>query len=79
MYLEGGAGDIDPNFNSLTTIQMPRGARADQFRHTSESAIYGPCVGPLSGRRFWMCKVNGLMAMFDASGFTVRVGNAELD
>jgi hypothetical protein len=61
VYLEGGAGDIDPNFNSLNTIQMTA------LTNFMNQAFMGPVYGLVVWQKIMMCKVNGLLAVFDAS------------
>ena len=72
VYLQGGAGDIDPNFNSLTTIQMTA------LTGFVNQMFMGPMYALIVSQKILMCRVNGLLAIFDATGFTVRVGMADL-
>ena len=73
LYIQGGAGDIDPNFNALTTVQMTA------LTSLANQLFMAPIYMLIVSQKILMCRVNGLLAIFDATGFIVRVGKAELE
>ena len=72
IYLQGGAPDINSNFNALST--MPLTALTGLVNQIFMQPLYVLVVA----QKVMMCKVNGVLSIFDASGFTVRVGEASL-
>ena len=65
LYLEGGAHEIDTNFNALTT--MPLTAFTSFLNQWFMSSLYALVVA----HQVAMCRVKGVLAIFDATGFTV--------
>jgi hypothetical protein len=71
-YLQGGAHTIDSNFHAMTT--MPMTALTSFLHQVWLSPVYALIVS----QKVMMCRVQGVMAIFDASGFRVTIGNAEM-
>jgi hypothetical protein len=73
MYLQGGAAQIDPAFNSMAT--MPITALTGMVNQYQMTPLYAMVVT----QKVLMCRINGVLAVFDSTGFTVRVGEASLE
>jgi hypothetical protein len=71
-YLQGGAHTIDSNFHAMTT--MPMTALTSFLHQVWLSPVYALIVT----QKVMMCRVQGVMAIFDASGFKVTIGNADM-
>ena len=71
-YLQGGAHTIDSNFHAMTTMPM---TALTSFLH---QVLMGPIYGLIVTQKVMMCRVQGIVAIFDSSGFTVTVGNADM-
>jgi hypothetical protein len=71
-YLQGGAHTIDSNFYAMTT--MPMTALTSFLHQIWLSPVYALIVT----QKVMMCRVQGVMAIFDASGFKVTIGNADM-
>ena len=71
-YLEGGAHTIDSNFNALVT--MPMTALTSFIYQLFTLPLYGLIVA----HKVMMCRVQGVVAVFDVSGFSVVVGDARM-
>lgn len=72
LYLEGGAHEIDSNFNALTAMPIVA------FTGFLNQVFMGPLYALIVAQKLMMCKVNGVLAIFDASGFSMRIGNAAM-
>lgn len=72
MYLQGGAHEIDSNFNALVT--MPLTALTNLANQVALAPLYPLIVM----QQIMMCRANGVMAIFDATGYTVRVGDTTM-
>ena len=72
VYLEGGAHNIDNNFNAMVTMPLT----------ALTSFIYqlflAPLYGLMAAQKIMMCRIEGVMAVFDVSGFAVTVGEASM-
>ena len=71
-YLQGGAHIIDSNFHAMTTMPM---TALTSFLH---QVLLGPIYALIVTQKVMMCRVQGVMAIFDSSGFRVTVGNADM-
>jgi hypothetical protein len=71
-YFQGGAHTIDSNFHAMTT--MPMTALTSFLHQIWLSPVYALIVS----QKVMMCRVQGVMAIFDSSGFRVTIGNAEM-
>jgi hypothetical protein len=71
-YLQGGAHTIDSNFNAMTTMPM---IALTSFLH---QVWLAPVYALIVTQKVMMCRVQGLMAIFDGSGFRVTIGNADM-
>ena len=72
MFLQGGAHEIDSNFNALAT--MPLTALTNMANQVALAPLYPLIVA----QKVMMCRANGVLAIFDVSGFTVRVGDTAM-
>ena len=71
-YLQGGAHTIDSNFNAMTTMPM---IALTSFLH---QVWLAPVYALIVTQKVMMCRVQGLMAIFDGVGFRVTIGNADM-
>ena len=71
-YLQGGAHTIDSNFNAMST--MPMTALTSFLHQIWLSPVYALIVT----QKVMMCRVQGVMAIFDGAGFKVTIGNADM-
>lgn len=72
MFLQGGAHEIDSNFNALVT--MPLTALTNLANQVALAPLYPLIVM----QKIMMCRANGVLAIFDVTGYTVRVGDASM-
>ena len=71
-YLTGGAHQIDSNFNAMAT--MPLTALTSFLNQVFLFPLYGLIVS----QKVMMCRVEGVLAMFNVTGFAVTVGDATM-
>jgi hypothetical protein len=72
MFLQGGAHEIDSNFNALAT--MPLTALTNFANQVALAPLYPLIIG----QKVMMCRANGVLAIFDVSGYTVRIGDTAM-
>jgi len=72
MFLQGGAPQIDSNFNALVT--MPLTALTNLANQVALAPLYPLIVV----QKVMMCRANGVLGIFDVTGYTVRVGDASM-
>ena len=73
LYLQGGAQEIDSNFNAQVT--MPLTALTSFLYHMTLWPLYGL----IASQKVMMCRVEGLVAVFDVAGFGVSIGDAGME
>ena len=71
-YLQGGAHVIDSNFHATTTMSM---TALTGFLH---QVLLYPIYALIVTQKVMMCRVQGVMAIFDSTGFKVTIGNANM-
>ena len=71
VYLQGGAHQINNNFNAMATMTL---TALTSF----VSQIFLGTIYPLIvSQKIMMCQAQGFVAIFDATGFTVTLGNSD--
>ena len=71
-YMQGGAHEIDSNFHAMSTMSM---TALTGFLH---QVLLSPIYAMIVTQKVMMCRVQGLVAIFDATGFMVTIGNADM-
>lgn len=71
-YLQGGAHVIDSNFHATTTMSM---TALTSFLH---QILLNPIYALIVTQKVMMCRVQGVMAIFDSTGFRVTIGSADM-
>lgn len=71
-YMQGGAHNIDSNFHATATMSM---TALTGFLH---QVLLSPIYTLIVTQKVMMCRVQGVMAIFDATGFSVTIGNADM-
>ena len=68
VYIEGGAHDIDNNFNAMVT--MPLTALTSFI----SQIFFGMLYPLIISQKLVMCQTQGFLALFEPSGFTIDLG-----
>ena len=72
VYLEGRAPDIDSNFNAMSTIPITA------LTSLLHQAFLAPVYPMIVAQKVMMCRVQGVLAIFDSTGFKLTVGNVAM-
>lgn len=71
-YIQGGAHTIDSNFHAMVTMPM---TALTSFMH---QVLLSPIYAMIVTQKVMMCRVQGVMAIFDSTGFMVTIGQADM-
>ena len=71
-FLQGGAHTIDSNFHAMATMPL---TALTSFMH---QVLLMPLYPLIVAQKVVMCRVQGVLAVFDAKGFKIAVGAADL-
>ena len=72
VFLQGGAHTIDSNFHAMSTMPI---TALTSFLH---QVFLLPLYPLVVAQKVVMCRVKGFLAIFDATGFSITLGSAEL-